>query len=263
MLGILIVAAAFAGICSGFLPMLGLFEMLLKVVINPFMLLLGMLFLAALTMAVYIPLIPFIIFTFAALGWLFSVMESIIAAPMVAIGLCNPSGHEVFGRAEPAVNLMTNIFLRPTLMLFGLIAGMILSYVMVDFLNTMYAQLITAVSGGFGNFLEGWDVGFDFIGRDQLTSMSRMGGIELVMFIVIYVSLIITILNKCFALIHILPDTVLRWIGNTQAFGQYGGGEEAIKGALKAGAGSAQQVAKSAEKAPAEISSAISDAKGK
>jgi hypothetical protein len=37
-------------------------------------------------------------------------------------------------------------------------------------------------------------------------------------FCAIYVSLLITAINKCFAMIHLMPDKVLRWIG--------GGGEQ-------------------------------------
>lgn len=64
------------------------------------------------TLAVYVPLIPFIVFTMAALGWVMAVIEAMIAAPIVAIGMLSPGGHhEIFGRAEAALMLILNIFL--------------------------------------------------------------------------------------------------------------------------------------------------------
>ena len=83
-------------------------------------------------LAVYLPLLPFIYFLFGVLSWFVAVIESMVAAPIVALGIIHPEGHDFWGKAEPAVMLMLNVFLRPSLMLFGLVAGLFLSYVYVQ-----------------------------------------------------------------------------------------------------------------------------------
>jgi len=171
----------------------------------------GVFFVLGGTLAVYMPLIPYIIFTFAALGWFIATIETMIAAPIVALGILHPEGqNEMWGKGEPAVMLILNIFLRPTLMIFGMLGGMLLSYVIVTLINS----------------------GFLGVARQVLPVA---GIVEGILFMAIYTSLIITSLNKCFALIHLIPDQILRWLqGGTQAsFGDTTGMEREVAGAAK------------------------------
>ena len=46
----------------------------------------SMLFSAGAVLAYYVPLIPYLVFTFAGLGWFIGVIEAMVAAPIVAIG---------------------------------------------------------------------------------------------------------------------------------------------------------------------------------
>lgn len=183
------------------------------------------LFMLGISMQIYIPLIPYIIFLFGVIGWLMAVIETILAAPLVALGICYPEGsHELLGKADPAVMLVTNVFIRPTFMIFGLISGLILSYVAVEVLNFSFLSVIGSpnLSGvgheAFKNTMQ------DIFYREQ-----SIGPIQLIFYISIYVSLVILILNKCFTLITIIPDKVLNWIGGSHQFGEYTGGEEAMK----------------------------------
>jgi conjugal transfer/type IV secretion protein DotA/TraY len=72
------------------------------------------LFVSGAMMAYYIPLLPFIYFSFGVLGWLMSVIEAIVAGPLVALGILHPEGHEVWGEAKPAILLLANVLLRPS-----------------------------------------------------------------------------------------------------------------------------------------------------
>jgi hypothetical protein len=114
-------------------------------------------------------------------------------------------------------------------MLIGMISGLVLSYVSVEFLNNIY-----------------WDVIVN-INTNSEAIMGR-GILENVLYIVIYMSIIVAILNRCFSLIHVIPDTVLRWIGNTTSFGEYSKGEEAIKGAFDQAAKTTQETTKVLDK---------------
>jgi len=177
-------------------------------------LMIGM-FVAGATMAFYVPLIPFILFTFAAIGWFAAVFESIIAAPLVALGLASPEGHELLGKAEHSIMLLANVFLRPTLMVFGFFGGAILSHVGLWLLNK-----------GFGT---AW-------GWAMLSNIGALGlaGVlwALVASLIIYMSLVLAIVNQTFGLIHQLPDELLRWLGNgMKALGADAGGAlSAVKG---------------------------------
>jgi defect-in-organelle-trafficking protein DotA len=171
-----------------------------------------------LTMSYYIPMIPFIIFSFGVVGWFISVAEAMLAAPLVALGISHPEGsHAILGKADPAVGLMINVFLRPTFMIFGLLTGMMVSYVGVWLLNQ-----------GFGDA---------FSAATEKTSGSLGAAIfKPVASIIIYVMIVIQIVQKSFSLIHIIPDQVLRWIGvNAQGMGGEAEAEASIGAGAKAG----------------------------
>lgn len=172
------------------------------------------------TLAVYVPLIPYIIFTMGAIGWIISTIEAMVAAPIVALGIMHPEGqHQIWGKAEHGVLLLLNIFLRPTLMIFGLITGMLLSYVVVTLINAAFLNVMRQIYSG-------------------------PGLVEMVLFLAAYCGLVITALNKSFSLIHLLPERVLGWIGGRgEAYGEgeaakevggkVSGAAEGVKGAGK------------------------------
>jgi defect-in-organelle-trafficking protein DotA len=167
-----------------------------------------------LTMSYYIPMIPFIIFSFGVVGWFIAVAEAMLAAPLVALGISHPEGsHAVLGKADPAVGHMVNVFLRPTLMIFGLMV----SYVGVWLLNQ-----------GFGQA---------FAGATEKTNGSLASAIfKPIASIFIYVMIVIQIVQKSFSLIHIIPDQVLRWIGiNIQGSGGEAEAEATIGAGAKSG----------------------------
>lgn len=146
-------------------------------------------------LAVYTPLIPYIVFAFGALGWLISTIEAMVAGPLVALQVLIPSEHQgPLGKAEGALMLLFNIFLRPSLMIFGMMGAMLLATVAVRMVNAgfgmVYNALIgtTAVPGSF----------------DPISFFMMMGA---------YVMFILAVLNKCFALINVVPQQVMRWIG--------------------------------------------------
>ena len=223
----LVIAISLTAACTGFNPFAGIAMILAKVmtVLFAFM---SIFYVAGLTLSVYVPLVPYIIFLFGVLGWLIAVIETMLAAPMVAMGLTHPSGEGMLGRADPAVMLITNVFTRPTLMIFGLICGMLLARVAVDFVNATFDFVLLSNAG----------TAMDDSGNPvSKTSGYGVGPLQLVLYIVIYVSLIVVLINRCFALIHIVPDAVLRWIGGQHQFGEYAKGEEEVSGMAKSGAG--------------------------
>lgn len=173
-------------------------------------------------LAVYVPLIPYIIFTFGAIAWLMSTIEAMVAGPLVALGILSPSGqHELLGKAEPALMLVFYIFLRPSLMIFGLMAAMLMALVVKMMIDAAFWNVVGSIAGPKG--IEG-------------------GPLESILFLAAYVFLLVAAFNKCFAAIYIIPQRVMAYIGGERAVGEGGEAaalEETKGGVARAGAGAA------------------------
>lgn len=144
------------------------------------------------TLAYYVPLIPFILFTFGAVTWFAVVFESVIAAPLVALGITHPEGHDFLGKAEQAVMLLASVFLRPMLMIFGFIFGIILSYISISLLNQGLQIALIFMRDLTGDFL-------------HLVSQTTL--------MIVYSGLVLALINRSFGMIYEVPNKVMRWIG--------------------------------------------------
>lgn len=213
----IVIAVTTATIVGGLLTIIGVgIPIILGVIaimlwlIPLFMAILLPLLITGATLAYYVPMIPFILFLFGVMTWFASVIEAMIAAPLVALGLAHPDGHEHLGQAQYAVMLLANVFLRPLLMIFGFIAATILSSVMLWLVNY-----------GFGKI---WiEFKQDFLGVMYFVAT-----------MVVYLTLVLTIINRAFALIYEVPNKVLRWIGGSpEQTGEGAALEEAKAGISK------------------------------
>jgi defect-in-organelle-trafficking protein DotA len=158
----------------------------------------GLLWGAAMTLGLYIPMVPYLVFTLASITWLLVVLEAMVAAPLIALGLVAPSNDQL-GRASHAVLLITNIFMRPALMVIGFVAGSKLLIVGVELLNFGFREAVGS----------------------QIGTLGMLGALVL---IVLYTALITSVAHKSFSLIHVIPDRVIRWIGGSP--GQSSDGRE-------------------------------------
>jgi defect-in-organelle-trafficking protein DotA len=175
--------------------------------------------------AYYVPFIPYMIFTFGSLAWFMSVTESMVAGPIVALGISHPEGHDALGKAEQAVMILMNVFLRPAMMIIGYIGSIALSYVAVFVLNSGYIHIMKFLlpdSAAYGS--EGGSMGsiYGGTGTGSSTPYTNWSAIYASFFcLVTYTSLYLTVVQKSFTLIYILPDKILRWIGSQgESYGQ-------------------------------------------
>ncbi|RUR13665.1 type IVB secretion system protein DotA [Legionella sp. km772] len=223
---------------------------LLMLVAPLFLAWLGIMVSIGFTTAYYIPILPYMIFTFGSIAWLISVIEAMVAAPIVALGVTHPEGHDAFGKGEAAIMLLMNVFLRPAMMIIGYISGIALSYVSVWVLNAGFEHAISFVqapgekpsaaqvllpqvqhNSDYGNSLTGGTSGGSGTG-----GYSDWAGIFAFFFsILVYTTMYITLVQKAFTLISYLPDKVLRWIGGSPE--SLGGesaqwGDEMVKGKM-------------------------------
>lgn len=174
-----------------------------------FYILLGILWAAGITLSLYVPLIPYLVFTFTALGWFILVIEAMVAAPIVALGLVSPSA-EVLGKASPAVMIIASVFLRPSLMIIGFILSI-----------TLVKASITMINLGFQAALQAFlplPASLSVVSMANLATDMPLGGLGLfknIIVICLYAGFVIMIIHECFSLIYVLPDKVIRWIGHS------------------------------------------------
>lgn len=152
---------------------------------------------AGVYLSFYLPLIPYITWINGVIKWLVVVIESLIAAPIWAAAHVHPDGDEQVGRAGPGYMIILGVFMRPTLMLFGLIIAIVAAQPMAHFINMTF---MTAIQGSMTG--------------------STNGITAILAYVVLYGFLMTIMLHSLFGLINWLPDNVLRWIGN--AVGAHG-----------------------------------------
>lgn len=196
---------------------------------------LGVMFGIGCTCLYYVPMMPFLVFLFASIGWLIGVIEAMVAAPIVALGLMHPEGNDAFGKGDQAIMLLMSTFLRPPMMILGYIFGIILSYVGIWYMNAGFEIVIPQIEkmpmiGASGALNEAQG---DILSKNWASSISQAvtgdtstygmwSTIFLIIFeMIIYTMSLVVIVNKSFELIHYLPDKILRWIGGGgEALGQ-------------------------------------------
>lgn len=219
--------------------------------------------------AFYTPLYPFIVYTFAVLGWLAVVIEAMIAAPLIALGLTHPEGHDFLGQSQQAMMLMVAVFLRPVLVVIGLIISMIVSYVALKIINYGFSGIILSIglglwggtSGTFGSAIShtgnvGVGVG---IAEPLLLAYHNSAGvggfllrllIVLPAFICLYALIVYQVINQSFRLISDIPNGVFKWIGvQAQLGGQAFNPAEATRGIEGSAQGGIGKAAASGERA--------------
>lgn len=183
-IGMALLACIFAGqtpFCSGFLT-------LITILIPVLLFFMSILWGVGVLLGLYVPMIPYLVFTFSALAWFIMVIEAIVAAPIVSLGLVTPS-QENLGKASGAVLLIANIFMRPSLMVIGLVIAAKLLDVAVRMLNNGFNYFMATIGG------------------------SNYGFFASIALLIVYGGIVIALAHECFTLIHVLPDKVNRWIG--------------------------------------------------
>jgi conjugal transfer/type IV secretion protein DotA/TraY len=187
MVGVIFLVALVGCIFSALLPICWALGTALSILVPLITILFTLLWSAGVALGLYLPLVPFLLYTFAALSWLILAIEAMVAAPIVALGLVSPSGDHL-GKASPAVVLTLNVFLRPSLIVIGFVAGAQLMVVLFKMINFGFAGTIEA----------------------SLTGIGLFGAVAIV---VLYAGIAIITVHESFSLIHVIPDKVIRWIG--------------------------------------------------
>ncbi len=151
----------------------------------------GALVMAGITLAFVLPLLPFIRFLFGILTWIIAVFETVIAIPVVALAHIKLDGDGLAGpMARSAYMLLLQVFLRPVLMVFGLMVALLVFNLMIVALNEFYSQAVRSAEGG-----------------------GSVSALASVVYTVIYVALAYGLANASFKAIDMVPNQCLMWIG--------------------------------------------------
>lgn len=156
----------------------------------------GLFFIAGVLISVYIPFIPYAVFLFCVIGWVISVIESMLAAPLIALGVTHPQGHDLLGKSEQSVILLLGIFVRPAAILIGFVISIFLMYIAWTLLNIGYMV-------SFASYLSVIPTYNSFM----LSAFVYMS------LILLYVYILIGITNQVFGLTYHVPEKLMRWIG--------------------------------------------------
>lgn len=145
---------------------------------------------AGITLSIYIPLMPFIIWTAACINYLIIVGEGIFASALWAFTHLLGSGEGMGQKTAHGYIFLLNLMFRPILMVGGFLLGGGIVVVGGTLLNKMLPAAI-----GNAQF-------------DSFTGIATIVG-----FILIYCTFSVAIVGFSFALINIAPDQVINWVG--------------------------------------------------
>ncbi|MFK4132064.1 DotA/TraY family protein [Pseudomonas luteola] len=90
-------------------------------------------------LAFVIPFMPALLWMMMMIGYLLAVIEAMIASPFAVIMMVTPEGEGISGqRMERAIGLLALCVLRPSLMVMGLVASIVLSSVSFSIFNQFF-----------------------------------------------------------------------------------------------------------------------------
>lgn len=140
--------------------------------------------------AYILPNLPFIIWLGCIGGWLIQCVIAVLVAPVWAIMHLHPNGDDLVGKGANGYMMILGLLLRPTFLVFGFIATIVMSQYVGEFINKVFFQVFSfsQVDGTMGFF-------------------KILGGT------ILYAIISFAFLRKCLSLMHVIPDEIMRWIG--------------------------------------------------
>lgn len=159
--------------------------------VSPFVFLgLVMLFGFGITLSIYVPFIPFLIWYAAIINWVVFVAIGVVAAPLWAFA--HLSGEESEGRTTHGYIFLLHAMLRPVLMVAAFIVAGGIVVMGGTLLNNMFGPALANVQA------------------DSIT-----GFVSIIGFLGIYITASLTLIHTSFNLIFMIPDKVMEWIGGS------------------------------------------------
>jgi conjugal transfer/type IV secretion protein DotA/TraY len=160
--------------------------------ITPYLLGMSFAFLAfGFVLAIIVPTLPYVLWIAGIIGLLVLVVEALIASVLWVVALMHPAGDGFSSdQARNGLMLVMTLFLRPVLMLLGMICGIFLIEPAGRLINDSFFVMMRSVQGA-----------------------SVTGPVSVIGFGAVYTTVMLAAVYKIFSLTHVVPDRILRWIG--------------------------------------------------
>lgn len=144
------------------------------------------------------PLMPFIRLLFGVASWLLNILEAVIAIPLIAVAHLTSKGEGISGDlARTAYFMILSIFLRPALLIVGMVIALMMFSICVGILNDLYKSAVTGFMG--------------------TATGNANGGLSIIMYTIMYVAIAYGLCNLCFKLIEEIPNRAMNWINQSSA----------------------------------------------
>lgn len=165
-----------------------------------------------------IPFLPFVYFFFAVAGWVKGIFEAIVGVPLWALAHLHIDGEGFAGEhALGGYFMILEIFLRPILIVFGLLGSILIFAAQVRVLNEVWTQ-VTSNLTGFDTRVGG---GVPMPNCPGATpAANSTGGINNVQdivsqffFTVLYTIVVYLAGVASFKMVKLVPDHIMRWMG--------------------------------------------------
>lgn len=182
----------------------------------------------------FLPMLPFLVYLFTVIGWFISIIEAVVAGPLIAAGITNPQGHEFLGKSEQSLMLMVSVVIRPALILISFMFSIILTYVAVKLTTNLMMVVMSEI-------MTKLDTGY----------LGSYFGVLFLSYLFVYT--MFQVVNYTFSIVYEVPAKIMRWIGApkedsvgsaiaaikgevNQMFGKFGESGKKVQGAAQ-GAG--------------------------
>lgn len=160
-----------------------------------------------------VPFMPFLYFFFAVGGWIKGLFEAMVGVPLWALAHLKIDGEGLPGDAAlDGYYLILEIFLRPILIVFGLLASAVIFGAMVKVLNEIFSLVVANLSGHDETFTQLCGRLGGGGGGGTAVEVFR-GPIDELFFTIIYAIIVYMIGMSCFKLIDLVPNNLMRYMG--------------------------------------------------
>ena len=153
-----------------------------------------------------LPFLPFVYFFFAVGGWVKGIFEAMVGVPLWALAHLRLDGEGLPG--DSAANgyfLIFEIFVRPILIVVGLVAAVTIFTAQVRVLHSIWPLVLDNLTG----YADQYDATILDVGGIVL----KRGIIDQFFFTVLYTIIVYMLATASFKLIDQIPDNILRWMG--------------------------------------------------
>lgn len=174
-----------------------------------------------------IPFMPFIYFFFAVGGWIKGLFEAMVGVPLWALAHLRIDGNGLPGDAAmQGYYLILEIFLRPILIIFGLLAGIVIFSAQMTILNDIW-DTVTSNLAGF-NKDDSYTAPEGGVGAIEYAR----GYVDQFFYLIVYTVIGYMMAIASFKLIDQIPNHIMRWMGaNVTTFGDQS--EDAAQGLIR------------------------------